>query len=393
MLSYATWQDKGPAPEILLRIVSYALAQYIDDVIDGPLALQKGFSSELSYPQFVEITSITSKQSTMIAEMSPVVPLLKVSHTIRHVTLKIMAHVFNIQYIETGLGRLEGTRKPWMTLFTYRQQVWAVKSAILKAPLPLDEAAGTERGRPAVFALYYAIAVLERETAAASQFVDAFVVPSEEDAQVFVFWRGAPLSIAERWVQYAADAIRVERCPEIFREALGPRLADAVLRARTVALFAIGMHDVRQTWRQARDWHRHTLEEGDPSAVPPWAARLGNSLLAMVSKLRDLLRALPGLLAKLDETADTMPPTKPVDEVIGSRKYLALIHVLGEVTYWRAEGNAYEECRSEARAVHKLFLERLSARRSAHKNEAEQEAGEAMLSGVQTSTQAAGSGN
>ena len=48
-MSPSTWRDSGVPPEILLMIVSYALAQYIDDVTVGPFAFQVDMSTELSY--------------------------------------------------------------------------------------------------------------------------------------------------------------------------------------------------------------------------------------------------------------------------------------------------------------------------------------------------------
>ena len=123
--------------------------------------------------------------------------------------------------------------------------------------------------------------VLKRGTEAAWQFVDASVLPSRHNTRVLDVWRGSPLSVADQWVQYAADTVKL--IPDIFRESIFPRVTDAVLKARIAALFAIGLHNVRWTWRQAQDWHRHTLEEGDPVAVPLWAVGLEENLQVWLS--------------------------------------------------------------------------------------------------------------
>lgn len=131
-------------PELLNRIVSLALAAYLADVIDGPHALSVENHPELPCSFEVCKASALAKsdadararrctnarharcplisyvlhsrslgiiyscvmwpQERTGVCLSPVVPLLRVSYPVRHVTLEVVAGVLNVRYVSNGLG-------------------------------------------------------------------------------------------------------------------------------------------------------------------------------------------------------------------------------------------------------------------------------------------------
>lgn len=140
--SLATPRVKTLPTEVVHRIVSYALAAYLDDVIDGPHALELEIEQDFEVGEAsiccsrAEMLTLCGRQciagrrltwsktwyglrGVAISESlapfqkrtgvssAPVVQLLRVSYVVRHVTLEVVAKVFNLRYINDGLGRYE----------------------------------------------------------------------------------------------------------------------------------------------------------------------------------------------------------------------------------------------------------------------------------------------
>lgn len=194
---------------------------------------------------------------------SPVVQLLRVSYVVRHVTLEVVAKVFNVRYISKGLGRyaavplsrraltvstsLEGTR-PWRTLSKCRYDVWSttkggrVPSALIDDP--------SELRAPPVLDVYLALASVRREVDLTWKFVNS----------AHTEFRGEPrhlyplgLTDVPRWMEHATR--RSQECPEVFREGLSPRIGEALEHA-IVNVFTAHMRALERTWKRLKNTHR-----------------------------------------------------------------------------------------------------------------------------------------
>ena len=96
--------------ELLHRTLSLALAQYVDDLLVGPLAIpsKKSEEEELVRISFLSDTCHLSYGGTYQDTRWPAGPdlitsLLATSYQFRQVTLKVIKAAFGVSVIETGI--------------------------------------------------------------------------------------------------------------------------------------------------------------------------------------------------------------------------------------------------------------------------------------------------
>ncbi|GJE95721.1 hypothetical protein PsYK624_119070 [Phanerochaete sordida] len=335
--------------EVLHRIVSHALAAHFADVIDGPHALNVDnypdaiCSFETVYERETHAMTVGMERTGVCT--SPVVQLLRVSYVVRHVTLEVVAKVFNIRYISKGLGGLEGTR-PWRKLSKCRYDVWSItKGGRVPSALTDDP---SELRAPPVLDVYLALASVRREVDLTWKFVNS----------AHAEFRGEPrhlyplgLTDVPRWMEHATR--RFQECLEVFREGLSPRISEALEHA-VVNVFTAHMRALERTWKRLKNTHRAPYNAPGYDDQQLTLERLRTWIFTM-------LRSLADMLASLDRMWTLIPQTESVDKIIGPRKYRTLIRTLDEIREWAAEDLIFGPCRDEARALRGVFYRRLHA--------------------------------
>ncbi|GJE96693.1 hypothetical protein PsYK624_128970 [Phanerochaete sordida] len=341
-------------PEVLQRVVWHVLTQFLDDVMVGPLALDLSFDATLMSTDDMlyerKTTAMTVQMELFRSLEDPMAQLLRASYKIRHITLEALAKTFNIQYIDLGLGRLEGAC-PWRTLSLQRYDAWWASHSLEPPPAPLD--APDALSGPPVLAAYLATAVLQREARLVWAFLAAPEHLQEDSARVLGPWQ---LGIVERWARHATATLAA--CPEPFpRGALARRVHAAVLDASVAELFGVFVHQLREAARGVRRWQQRAVDAPFGGVAGTWAATLSGMAHNTAEALLRLFQDVPARLEEFDELSGST--TESVDELIGHAKYLALISALSDIADLDVEGLVYERCRSEALSLSTIFSQRL----------------------------------
>ncbi|GJE95714.1 hypothetical protein PsYK624_119000 [Phanerochaete sordida] len=348
-------------PEVLQRIVWHVLAQFLDDVILGPLALDLNFDATLmsTADMLYErgTTAMTVQMELFRSLDNPMAQLLMASYKIRHVTLEAIAKTLNIRYIDEGLGRLEGER-PWRTLCLQRYDAWWATNSLEPPSAPPDapDAPDAPSGPP-VLAASLATVVLQREARLVWAFLATPDLLQEDSARVLKPWQAG---IVQQWARHASATLAV--CPEPFPcGALARRVHTAVVDASVAELFGVFLHQLRETARGVRRWQRRAVDAPFGGVARPWAGAFSGMAQSTAERLLRLFQEVPARLEKFDGLAGLALSLtgETVDELIGQAKYLALIRALSDIADLDVEGLVYERCRSEARSLSAVFSQRL----------------------------------
>ncbi|GJE85103.1 hypothetical protein PsYK624_011800 [Phanerochaete sordida] len=99
--------------DILENVAALVIAEYLDDVLLGPLALPK-----------MELVDESHIEDPAASRHNPVEALLVASFELRHATLYVLSKAFVVRLDPTGLGRLD--TKPWTKIMALRRVLSAV---------------------------------------------------------------------------------------------------------------------------------------------------------------------------------------------------------------------------------------------------------------------------
>ncbi|KAI0345701.1 hypothetical protein BDW22DRAFT_1353285 [Trametopsis cervina] len=122
------------SPELLFDAVAFAVAQYVDDLLAGPLEGQG---------QLSQVAPSLTDELLISKAYNPIIALLQTSYQFRHVTLLVLSLAFNLPLDSSGIGRLQC--HPLVYLHDVRSLIWESRSS----KLLLHEAHALSEGKDA----------------------------------------------------------------------------------------------------------------------------------------------------------------------------------------------------------------------------------------------------
>lgn len=314
----ATKQPQLPS-EILYCIVAKAVAQYVDDLILGPLSLVA--SAAATAPQLSNV--VTS--------------LLAVSFRFRHVTLDVLSTALAIPLNKQGVWGLR--EKPWKKVAAVREAC-AWRAGTDGKPLAALLTVRRET-MPHVLMVYLTLHTIgTMDSLALGPGINAPTGPAGMQSV-----RAPTRDRASRLVALKAQLRSLcERCPAGFREVLGLRVDACLARSDMIALYELPFREVEASCREIASRLKQTAGAPVPGGAEVYVDLAWNTL----NKVR---------------RADVLvqrgwPHSTPVDAVIGAERYKSWAKLLDGMCNWPGHGERLVELRNVAKELRDAFSRR-----------------------------------